>query len=474
MKDVFKQMFKRAPKKRLALLAVTLATLIAIPLQSLAAVDVLLEGSIGVANQTTGETTYKESTNASYDQVVKFQVFYHNRELADSGRVAKNFKIKVDMPTQPGTNQTVKVTMGGDNTNTITDTATVVLNRSDAHLEFIPGSTYWKHNVGTRQNIQYQTTNIPDSTILEGKVLESNLQPCHEFEATVTFMARVRVPSVSVKKEVRKKGSTGAGVTQMAVKPGDHLEYLLTAKNIGNATLNNVVLRDKLPAHITFVPGTVKLYNGPNPNGVVINNDYLFQGGVNAGTVGPGATVFISFEAKVAAEDELECGNNSLKNIVVVKSTQTGEYNNNATVTVTRECKDEPVFACDAVTVAKLGGREIRVSVDTTALNGATVKSYTYDFGDGSTPLVTDKNPVEYTYAKDGDYAVRVKVTFQVGDKTEVVESDSCVDQVSFETPVTPGKVLPATGAGEVFGVFTAVTIAGAVWHRLFWSRRFN
>jgi uncharacterized repeat protein (TIGR01451 family) len=468
---------KRAPK--LFSMLVLLATaMIVVPLHSAAAAEVIMEGSMGVANQTRGETNYKEKTNASYDEVVKFQVFYHNRELPDSGRVAENFKIKINMPTQAGTNQVVKVTMGGDNTNTITDSASVVLNRSDAHLEFIPGSTHWRHNVGTRTNIKDVTQSIPDSVILNGSVIE-NVQPCHEFEATVTFMARVRVPSVGVTKAVRAKGAATPGTTQMSAKPGDRLEYMLTGKNLGNQNLTNLTLRDALPKQLTFVPGTVKLYNGANPKGVVISNDFLLHGGVNAGSVGPGASVFITFEADVKAVDQLACGMNDLKNIVVVKTDQTGEYNNSANVSVKKECVSNPDYSCDLLAVSQGDNRSVKITdFKTTAKNGATFKHAVVDWGDSSTKL-TSNNLIgqAHTYGQDGTYTITATAYFTVNGQEKSATSQACAKTVTFKnnvpvTPTTP-TTLPNTGAGDIAGIFAAVSVAGTVAHKLFLGRRF-
>ncbi len=475
MKRLFSYLKRHA--KRIALVAVIMSAVVAIPLHSVAAVDVVMEGSIGVANQTKGEKTYEASTKAGYDDVVKFQVFYHNRELPTSGRVAKNFRIKINMPTTAGTNQVVKVTMKGDNTNTITDTAVVALNRSDARLDFIPGSTYWKHNAGTRTNMKIVTQKIGDSVILGGGVVE-NVQPCHEFEATVTFMARVHVPSVSVKKFVRNLADKkSVGVTNLNAQAGAHLEYFLNAKNMGNTTLNNVVLRDALPTSLAFVPGSVKLYNGGHPNGVVINNDYLFHGGVVTGNVGPGATVYITFEANVKSLDKLACGANTIKNVDIVDTDQTGEYFNYAIVNVNKVCENTPTYTCNLLTLDTIGKREISAKIQKSMSGNVQFEFYSFDFGDGSKKL-TDQASVTHTYAKDGTYQVTGSATFKVNGKDVTVSSDSCKQVVTFSSkppvkhPHTPAPTeLPNTGAGDVIGIFAAVTVAGAVAHQLF-SRR--
>ncbi len=461
---------KRAPK-RVSLFMVTLLALIALPIHSVMAVDVLMEGSIGVANQTTGETTYKTSTNAKYDEVVKFSVYYHNRELPESNRVAENFKIKIDMPTAAGTNQVVKVTMKGDNTNTITDTATVNLNRADANLEFIPGSVYWKHNVGTRTDQNLVTQQINDSIILSGAVIE-DVKPCHEFEATVTFMARVKIPSVGIYKYVHNEGGTTQATDNLVAQPGARVEYIVQAKNLSNTNLTNVYLRDPLPKGVTFVPGTAKKFYG-SYNGTVMTADEanaFFSGRKNVGTLLPGASALITFVATVDPGTSLACGMNNIKNIAVVDTDQTGQYNDSATVNVQKDCvTTAPEYKCDLLQVAKLDGRKVNLGVKYTAKNGVTFKNVTYDFGDGSTPLVTDKVAnVEHTYAEDGEYSLTATVRFNVND---VDQTSVCEGKVNYNTPETPTKLVD-TGAGDILGIFAAITVAGAMAHRLVLARR--
>ena len=82
--------------KRLMAAAALIAIAVMLPVSSLAADKVQLEGTIGVANQTAGQTKYGPSTNASYDQVVKVEVYYHNKELPDSGKIANNLKVKIN------------------------------------------------------------------------------------------------------------------------------------------------------------------------------------------------------------------------------------------------------------------------------------------------------------------------------------------------------------------------------------------
>src|SRR5690606_10320829 len=113
------------------------------------------------------------------------------------------------------------------------------------------------------------------------------------------------------------------------------------------------------------------------------------------------------------------------------------------------------------------------------AENGATFQNVTYNFGDGSEPMVTDRTQVEHTYAEDGSYNISATVHFRVDGREVSDTSESCAAQITFKggqpvTPVTPGQpeVLPVTGPADVVGIVSAVTIAGALAHRLVWTRR--
>lgn len=469
--SVFSKIAKSPKRALIALFA--LAAMVALPVHSVMAVDTVIEGSMGVANQTTGETQYKESTNAKYDEVVKFQVYYHNRELPDSNRVAEDFKIKIDMPTQAGKSQTVKVTMGGSNTNTITDTATVNLDRADAKLEYIPGSAYWKHNVGTRENIQMQTEQIADSVILNGTKIE-NVKPCHEWEATVTFMARVKIPAVSIDKFVRVKGQPNWTTTNTA-KPGDTLEYQLAYKNTGNTVHNDVLIRDNLPPKMQYVAGSTKLKNSAGTKSVA---DGVTTTGIVVGDYNPGAAAYVLFEAKVPAADQLACGRTEFRNVGIARPEGMNEYYNTAITNVDKECANVPTYKCDSLTIAKKAGRQITVdSLKYTVTGGATFKNVSYNWGDGTSPMVTDKvSGVDHTYAKDGEYNIVATVSFTVGGQ---VKSATCTAKVIYQngtpvTPVTPETptVLPDTGVGSVIGLFAAISVAGAVAHRIVLARR--
>jgi uncharacterized repeat protein (TIGR01451 family) len=325
--------------KNLAIGLVT-ATVAAMPFVAMAAETVRIESQLSVANVTAGDTQYKDSVGAKVDEVVKVQVYYHNKEADNSGKVANNLRAKINIPNAPGKVQTLSSTVSADNSNTVNDTATINLSSDKAYLEYIPGSAEWRHNAGTNDNVNYVTEKISDAVVTSGTglVLE-NAKPCFNFEAYVTILVRVKASGVSIVKQVRKAGETSWSTANTA-KPGDTLEYMITFENKGNTTLKNVIVGDNMPAFVTYVPGSTKLKNSANPNGVNITNDNITKGGIDVGNYTPGANGHVLFQAKI--DSNLKCGKYVLKNVGVVRPEGMNEFENYANTTVDIVCAQTP------------------------------------------------------------------------------------------------------------------------------------
>src|SRR5665647_827357 len=110
--------------KRLSVAAI-IALAIIIPVASFAADTVAIEGNIVVANVTAGDTQYKKTVIANNDQLVKYQVYYHNREASSSNKTAQNLNVKINLPTAAGKTQLATATIKAANSNVVTDNTTV-------------------------------------------------------------------------------------------------------------------------------------------------------------------------------------------------------------------------------------------------------------------------------------------------------------------------------------------------------------
>jgi uncharacterized repeat protein (TIGR01451 family) len=464
--------------------------------------QVVMEGHTKALNVTAGETEYKDTTNANVDEVVQVQLWQHNRELPE-GTKAVNNRVRFIVPDQAGTTQTITGISSADNSNTITDTTTVKLSMERAKLQYVQGTAKFRYNKGAAEGDAscktgmefppercYATVKISDEVVKAGVNLDEvrggPLIGCNAYHETVTIQVRSVADVVSVNKYVRHAGQgSDDWKTSTTAKPGDDLEYMIKFKNEGNTKLEDVLVGDNLPDYNKYVEGSTKLMNGANPNGVAVENDNITKGGINVGHYMPGAVGYVLLAVELDPVTAYEkCGQYDVRNVGIVKPKGMNPYYNTAQVKINVPCeeeKEQPEFSCDELEMTRLDGRTYRFLVRFTAENGAELESYTYEFGDDSEPLVTDQNPVEYTYPRDGNYVARVTLTFDVNGDTKTVTSDNCVEPINITPgqppvvppapPVTP-PTLPETGVSSVAGLFAGTSALGAFIHRIFLSRR--
>jgi uncharacterized repeat protein (TIGR01451 family) len=475
---------------------VTLAVLL--PVMADAATTVKLQGSLGVANVTAGNKDYSSETSADYNQVVKLQVFYKNISESSDSNTANSLRVKIAMPADTGKEQTVSSSVKADNSDEVKAQVKVKLSGENARLQYIPGSAVWKHNTGTSTAPSITETKLSDAVALstQGLAIE-DLKPGDAYGATITVLARVLAPGVNVTTESELKGESNKWSTNNSAQAGATLRHIVSYQNTGNSAQKQVIIRDVLPAKVQLVPGTVMLYNTSNSNGVKVA-DTITDAGINIGNYGPGANAYVIFETTVPPADQLTCGSNELRNTGIVRPEGMSDYYATSTTTVNRDCgnqnqgnqngqtdgstatpKPQPSYSCDLLTLTKGDNRKVTAKVDYKADNGAKLKSVTYDFGDGSQPLVTDKTTVDYTYSKDGNFTVSAKLLVTANGKDETVTSAPCAQTVSFAPPAAPASPsapvssgLPNSGAGGLIGIFAIASFAGFVLHRVVFSRR--
>ncbi len=435
------------------------------------------------SDQTTGDV-YKNVlpnvTEGSKEIVVRMYVHNNaNQSTNESGKgIARNSKVRVFVPTATSQALRARGYISADNAATVEDTVDFTANKP-FNVAYVPGSAKLYDNDNFKSGVKLADTIVTTGAPIGSDKLDGNMKGCFEYEAVVEVKLKVTPkenPNVKFEKQVRKKGDK-TWVDSVNTKPGDEVEWLLTTQNTGDAVLNNVTVSDVLPPHVKLVNGSVKWIA---PSQTVTQNDKpLFDGGINIGNYAKNGGAYIMFSTKVLGDLPADKCEVRVRNIAHMKSDKTKETEDSADVVIKKDnCvppqPEKPTYDCKAVTLKELGGRKVRVSVTPVMAGDVKVKHYVYDFGDGSAPVITDKDTIEHTYAKDGNYATRVKVAFTVGDEVKEVDSDNCAAPVTFTTKVkgeqTP-TVLPATGPAEVVGIFVATTVAGAIAYNVVYRR---
>lgn len=145
--------------------------------------------------------------------------------------------------------------------------------------------------------------------------------------------------------------------------------YTLVVTNKGDVDLKDVVVSDNAPEGIVFLKadkGTVSA-NGKKWSMTIAN-------------LGHGDSVTIKLTAK--ATKELK----NTKNTACVNAPVTEENPDDCDdATVETPETPKPVYTCDDLTLSKISRTNVAFTAKATAKNGAVIKNYSFDFGDGKT-----------------------------------------------------------------------------------------
>lgn len=272
----------------------------------------------------------------------------------------------------------------------------------------------------------------------------------------------------------------------------DTLQYKMIMHNPGASPVTNVTIKVNLPAgaatqnvstatisaenafpavvsdtatvnlssaqSISYISGSTELLNSSNTVVSSLPDGITGGTGVNIGTVGVSLNEikYVQFKAKVSCP----------------------------------EVPKQPVYSCDAFTIAADVNRLVKVtSFSTSAANGPVFKNAVVDWGDGSAQM-SDANIIgkthQYDKKKDGTYTITATAHFTLDGKDVSAGGPKCVQQVTFKgeqpptvtPPTTPPAAPPAqlvnTGAGSVIGLFAAAMVAGTVLYRRMLTRRLS
>ena len=131
--------------------------------------------------------------------------------------------------------------------------------------------------------------------------------------------------SLSITKTVRNITSGYGYFSKSAnASNGDRVTFQIQINNNSNFNANNVIVSDSLPSGLSYVPGSSRLDNG-------YISDNIISGGVNIGSMYPGAAHTINFDATIGYLGT-GYGNQTLTNYAYVRANQINEINDSATV----------------------------------------------------------------------------------------------------------------------------------------------
>ncbi len=308
--------------------------------------------------ETGTQNTWTDNMNVQDGKTYTVRLYVHNNaatSLNASGKgIAKDVTAKVNLPTTTGKSIQVDGQISASNATPkdVWDQATFKSSQ-DFNVAYVKGSLKYENNAFGAAG-----TALPESIFtntgakLGYDKLDGTIPGCFQYAGYVTFQVKpqfAKKADFTVSKEVSKHGDN-KWVENYAAKPGETVDYLVEYKNTGDVQQDNVQLVDKLPAGMSYVNGSSVLGNALNPSGIK-TNDGITGKGLNVGSYGPGGNAWVIFSAKVAETKDLECGPNTLKNVVSAE-TDYGTKSDDANVTVSGdECKEvSHIKVCDLTT----------------------------------------------------------------------------------------------------------------------------
>lgn len=322
---------------------------------------------VGIKADTAPNSAYSQNTALQPGQDYDVLVYYHNNAASNLNDAAHNYVgiahgafMRVQMPATVDAGQQARVTafVGATNANPQQVWSEAYGSASGNYaLTYVPGSATiynWGATNGSKMPDSLYTTGAP----LGYDKLDGNLPGCNNYSGYVIFKIHVDQPNFEIQKTVSKAG-TNQYAAQVSAQPGDEVEYKIQYKDTGTTQQNNVLIKDQLPAGVTYENGTTQIATSATNGQWTATNDGVTNGGINIGSYAPGGNAYLKFKAKIASNDQLaQCGLNTLVNTATA-DTANGSKSATATVTVTKTCETpNTVQVCDQTT-----GKTITVDV---------------------------------------------------------------------------------------------------------------
>lgn len=398
--------------------------------------------------------------------------------------VAKNAKIRFELPTGIANGFTAQARISADNSipAMVYDTVDFKNDNQKYSIEYIPGSAYIfnaSHTGGLQLNDEIVGAN---GTLIGADQMNGVYPGCFEYSSFVVIRVKVKAPSLEIQKYVSKVDmpTMADSSESVTVKRGEKISWRINFKNNGSDRATDVTIRDQLPAGLTIVPGSIKLTNADGTQ--TLTDTALSSGGINTGNYSVNGNGVIRFSTIVSTDPRV-C---EVTNVALVRATNVSELSDNAKVVISDCEPTTPTYSCDQF-VLSFVDRKASVSFKPNGQNGATFKDSTIKYNaDGVNKETVVFNTVNaegkvvssHTFgATEKNVEAVATVRFNVTENgSTTVKEVVCKDSKVLGTTTTTEKpkTLPNTGAGSIAGLMAIVTVAGAFLHRQFTLKRTN
>lgn len=331
------------------------------------------------SNQNAGGWQDKVNVQAGHEYLVRLYV--HENSATSLNLHATNTRVKVALPTTTANSVDISGYVSADNANPtqVWDDATFASANGNFNIAYVPGSAILYNNATGQAGRAVNDSIVTNSGAQVGYTAnDGNWPGCFQYAGYVTLKVKVQTPAVpnfTTSKLVSKHGANQWS-KNYAAQPGETVDYLINYKNTGEVQQNNVVIKDSLPAGVSYVNGSSVLGNALNPNGIKTNDGVTSSDGINIGSYAPGGNAWVIFSATMPSNDQLPaCGNNTLTNSESV-NTDNGSKSDTANVTVPKVCQNIPPTTTVPPTIPSTGPTDLLVGLAGTSSLGLGIHSF--------------------------------------------------------------------------------------------------
>lgn len=382
------------------------------------------------------DSAYAESVNLEAGKEYTVYIYYHNNAASNlnaSGKgIAQNAYVRAALPAVVNGSADVVGHVGASNAQPQTDFWDEASFKSSSAMaiRYVPGSATI-HSFGKVDGKQLSDSVITSGAPIGYDALDGKLPGCNEFAGYVTLKVKADQPNFTVNKTVRLNG-TKEWKDSIQAKAGDKVDYQIEYKNTGTTEQKDVVIKDILPAGMTYENGSTKFVNATSPNGAPAT-DGITTTGINLGNYSPGANVYVKFSATLPKEEALQCGTNTFRNVARAE-TNNGSKEDDANVNVPKECQPpKAVVECKGLDVIQKTETQFTFQGKKHIENADFVK-YVYTVRNEKGDVIktiesTNDNAVAYENSTPGKYSVKVDVVAKVGNEIKTVSGAHCEKQ---------------------------------------------
>ncbi len=265
-------------------------------------------------NVTQNASAFTDPVTATGGDIVDVAVYYHNAAEDVEGNIAKNVKIKINVPTTQASSHVITGTLSADNAPTVSGTVvngqevgtkdlTITTGTANTKLSYVPGSVRWYPNrmATTGAGAQLPFGQSGDSIVTTG-VNIGDLRGCFQYSGFIILSVKVEGETqgiIKVDKNVRKANTNDPFIAEIDTNPGQDVEYRIKVTNVNGAGVaRNVRVYDQLESGLTYVGPTFLTRNGVTtqlPDGITT------QAGIQVvADLNPLEEIYITFKANVS------------------------------------------------------------------------------------------------------------------------------------------------------------------------------